>query len=225
MTSRILVYDHPTLAAYRRHAEAAIADWRRIRAPSKLLRQFARTLPRSARVLDYGCGIGTDLAWLRRAGFRVEGLDGTPDFVREARQRVPNAPIRLARFEQAALPEARYNGIWCQAALIHVTPDELRRQLDKLRAALTPGGVLGLTLAWGRLKGPTVHDWIPGRYVAGYSRAEAAAFFGGWDIRRFAVVAHDGRQGRWIHLLASPRCVVQCQHDVHPQENSQRHPH
>ena len=208
MTSKVLVYDHPTLAAYQRHAEAAIAEWRRIHSPSQFLRRFAGTLRRGARVLDYGCGIGTDLAWLRRTGFQIEGLDGTPIFIREARRRCPGVPIWLARFEQARLSPARYDGIWCQAALIHVTPEELRRQLGKLRVALKPGGWLGLTLAWGRAKGLTDHDWIPGRYVAGYSKAEAAAFVEqeSWDIHHLAVVSHDGRQGRWIHLLASLRC-------------------
>lgn len=200
----IRVYDHPTLAAYARHAEAAIADWRGIRSPSKFLRRFAAALPPRARVLDYGCGIGLELAWLRRHGCRVEGLDGTPAFVREARRRNPGVRVIEARFEQAELPAGRYNGVWCQAALIHVTPDELRRQLTRLAASLAPGGRLGLTLAWGRARGLTQHDWIPGRYLAAYSKTEAETLFDGWMIRHLAVTSHDGRQGRWIEILAEP---------------------
>ena len=63
--------------------------------------------------------------------------------------------------------------------------------------------MLGVTLAWGRARGHLVHDWIPGRYLAAYSKAEAAAFFDDWTVRELAVTSHDGRQGRWIHILAS----------------------
>lgn len=195
------VDDDPTLAAYRRHAGAAIANWRRFRRPSAFLRRFAQRLPSGGLVLDYGCGIGTDLAWMRGRGLRVEGLDGTPAFVREARRRCPGVPVRLARFETAVLPGARYDGIWCHAALIHVAPDGLRRQVRRLRDALRPAGPLGITLAWGRRKGLTARDWLPGRYIAGYTLPEALAYFDGWAVRHAAVVSHDGRQGRWIQLV------------------------
>ncbi len=200
-TSRLLVYDDPTLAAYRRHAAAAIANWRRFRRPSKFLQRFARQLPRGARVLDYGCGIGMDLAWLRRQGLRVEGLDGTKAFVREARRRNPGARITCARFETASLPAARYDGIWCNASLIHLRPERLPAQLQKLRVALAPHGIVGITLAWGRHKGLIARDWIPGRYLAGYRKAEALAFFKDCTVQECRVVAHDGRTGRWLQIL------------------------
>lgn len=194
-----------TLAAYRLYAAKTIASWERQRRPSRLLQAFARLLPAGGRVLDYGCGIGTDLAWLSRRGFRVEGIDGTPDFVREARRRCPQAQVAQARFEDAALPPAAYDGIWCQAALMHVPPEVLVHELRKLRAALRPDGLLGLTLAWGRAKRILTRDWIPGRYVAAYAKAEAAALFAEWRLRRLGVATHDGRQGRWVHILAHSR--------------------
>ena len=202
--SNVSVYDDPTLAAYRRHAEIAIANWRRFRRPSTWLRRFVQSLPRGARVLDYGCGIGTDLAWMRRQGLRVEGLDGTPAFVREARRRCPGVRITCARFATAPLRPAHYDGIWCNASLIHLPPERLPGQIRRLRAALKPGGLLGVTLAWGGAKGLTRHDWIAGRYLAAYVKAEALAFFRDWTVQACRVVAHDGRQGRWIQLLATP---------------------
>jgi SAM-dependent methyltransferase len=165
------------------------------------LRRFAQRLPPHARVLDYGCGIGTDLAWLAHQGCRVEGLDGTRVFAREARRRCPAAIIRQERFETAALAPAAYDGIWCCAALIHVPPQELRRQLAKLRHALQPGGRLGLTLAWGRARAFTQRDWIPGRYLAAYSKSEARAFLRGWRVEEIRVISGGGRRGRWIQML------------------------
>lgn len=157
-------------------------------------------------MLDYGCGVGTDLAWLRSRGFRVEGLDGTEAFVDTARRRNPGARIRCERFDTARLPKAGFDGIWCNAALIHVPPAQLPHQLGLLRHALAPGGWLALSLAWGRVHAYTAdNDWIPGRYIAGYAKAEACEFMRGWQIEECRVVSHDGRQGRWIQLLAKTR--------------------
>lgn len=172
--------------------------------PSRMLRRFAEILPHGARVLDYGCGIGRELAWMRGQGFVVEGLDGTPEFVRAARRRCPDVKVRLARFETVRLPRGRYDGIWCNAALMHVPPTELRRQLRWLRQALRPAGVLGLTLSWGRSRQAASDDWIPGRYIVGYSRPEVASMLRGWTMRELRVVANVGRKGRWIQALAIP---------------------
>lgn len=196
--------DDPTLAAYRRHADKAIAEWRTIRPPSAFLRQFARQLPRQARVLDYGCGIGLELAWLRRQGFCVEGMDGTLAFVREARRRNPGISIQQARFNEIRLPEAAYDGIWCQAALMHLPPAGLPQELEKLRRSLKPSGLLGITLAWGRRKGVAHDDWLSGRYIAGYTKSEALRFFRDWGVLDCRVTNHDGRSGRWITVLATP---------------------
>ena len=195
-------YAQRTLDAYAAYASTATENWARLRTPSTFLRRFTRRLPASARVLDYGCGIGTDVAWLARHGYRVEGLDGTRVFVREARRRCPTVTIRHVRFEEVQLAPVAYDGIWCRAALIHVPPPEMRRQLKKLREALKPGGWLGLTLAWGRTRTFTQHDWIPGRYLAAYSKSEARALLRGWHIEELRIVSGDGRSGRWIQILA-----------------------
>lgn len=196
-------YAERTIAAYRAAAKRAIANWGRSRRPSRFLREFAAILPRRARVLDYGCGIGTELAWLQAQGFQAEGIDGALEFVLEARRRNPGLPIRHARFETVPLAPAAYDGIWCQAALIHVPTSVLHQQLAKLQRALMPGGLLGITLAWGRHKGLAQRDWIPGRYIAAYTKVEALAFFRDWHIHAAHVTSHDGRQGRWIQLLAT----------------------
>ena len=196
-------YAEETLRAYERYASAAIASWARQRRVPALLRRFVRRLSRGASVLDYGCGIGTDLAWMRARGLRVEGIDGTRAFVEEGRRRCPGAPIRHARFETATLGTARYDGIWCRAALIHVPPEVLREQLATLRRALRPGGWLAITLAWGRSRAFLNHDWIPGRYVAAYSKAEVSAYFRAWTVQELRVTHDEGRQGRWVQVLAS----------------------
>jgi len=194
-------YADRTIAAYRWRAKEAIANWSRHK-PSAFLRRFVKAVGSGSWVLDYGCGVGTELAWMRRNRLQAEGMDGTLEFVREARRRSPGALIRFARFETMELPAGAYDGIWCNAALIHVPPAVFRRQLEKLHAGLKPGGLLGLTLAWGRTKGFTRGDWISGRYFASYTKAEVEPFFAGWTVRQINLVSNNSRKGRWIEILA-----------------------
>ena len=205
------IWANRTLAAYARHAPAAIASWSRTVRPSPWLRKFAERCSEGGRILDYGCGIGTDLTWLRSRKFQVEGMDGTPAFVAKAARRCPSAGLHVVRFESVQLPIGSYNGIWCRAALLHVPPEELGRHLWMFRSALLPGGVLGLTLAWGHGASFTDEsDWIPDRYVVAYQKSQVLAWFsrGGWDLHEVAVASHEGRQGRWVQVLASPASSV-----------------
>jgi SAM-dependent methyltransferase len=196
-------YADRTIAAYRWKASQAIANWGKVRKPSKFLQRFLESVPADGIILDYGCGIGTDMVRMQQQGVRVEGIDGTGEFVEEAQRRCPGVGIRCERFETVRLPLGRYDGIWCNAALLHVPPKELVDQLEKLRSALKASGILGITLAWGSRRGFTQRDWIPGRYVAGYTRQQAAHFFQGWRVEGLKVVSQDGRKGRWIQVLAT----------------------
>jgi 2-polyprenyl-3-methyl-5-hydroxy-6-metoxy-1,4-benzoquinol methylase len=191
-----------TIEAYRSRVLTAIANWSRFKRPSKFFRRFVKILPRGAKVLDYGCGIGMNLARFKRKGFETEGIDGTRAFVSEARRRVPGVPIKAARFENVTLPSSHYDGIWSEAALMHVPKEELRRQLVKLWNALKAGGFLGITLPWGRSKRYTRGDWIPGRYIASYKKKEALSLFRKGRVSDCRIVSGDGRKGRWIQILA-----------------------
>jgi len=194
------------LAAYRYYAPRAIENWAGLRKkPSQCLQQFARVLPKGGVLFDYGCGIGTDLAWLKTKGFRVAGMDGTADFVEEARRRNPGVSIAHSRFDIFRLPAARYDGIWANATLMHIVPQAMDGQLKKLASALKPGGFLGVVLPWGRKKGIAQSDWIPGRYMACYTNPEAAGFFKGWNVNFLKTIANDHRSGRWIQILAQKK--------------------
>ena len=197
-------YSDRTVAAYRWKAEEAIRNWEKSWKPSRFLKRFAAALPPRGKVLDYGCGIGTDLAWLKGQGFGVEGIDGTAEFVEEARKRCPGVTVSLERFERVRLASRSRDGIWCNAALIHVPPETLKIELAKLGAALKAGGWLGLTLAWGSASGYSREDWIPGRYIVGYSKQALEPLFLGWKVRELRVTSGDTRKGRWIQVLATP---------------------
>ncbi len=65
--------------------------------PYRSVREAVRAgwLPPRARVLDVGCGAGTNALFLARSGFRVSGVDLAPGAIRAARARAVRAGIDI----------------------------------------------------------------------------------------------------------------------------------
>jgi SAM-dependent methyltransferase len=92
-------------------------------------------------ILDFGCGPGRDLATFSRLGHRPTGLDAVPEFVAMARA-AGASEVWQQDFLALDLPAARFDGVFANASLFHVPPQELPRVLGELRATLKPRGVL-----------------------------------------------------------------------------------
>ena len=112
-------------------------------------------------ILDFGCGPGRDLKALSALGHVAVGLEGAPSFAAMARKH-SGCEVWEQDFLRLALPPARFDGVFANAALFHVPARELPRVLGELRATLKPRGVLFAS-------NPHGHDeegWNRGRYGA-----------------------------------------------------------
>lgn len=93
-----------------------------------------------ARVLDAGCGTGVTLQWLQSQGWQAEGVDFSPEFVKQAgavcgRKYVTEASIMK-------LPHAdHYFDAVISECVLSVLPD-LAAALAELNRVLKPGGYL-----------------------------------------------------------------------------------
>ncbi|RSE90880.1 class I SAM-dependent methyltransferase [Achromobacter aegrifaciens] len=128
-------------------------------------------------ILDFGCGPGRDLNPSAALGHRAVGLDGTPRFVEMARQ-ATGCEVWQQDFLRLALPPARFDGIFANAALFHVPGQELPQVLRALHGALKPRGVLFSS----NPRGGNQEGWNRGRYGAyhdleGWSALLTAAGF------------------------------------------------
>ena len=94
-------------------------------APSSLSSRFSRAFVPGGRILDIGCGSGRDLAELARQGFRVYGMDGTPELVQLAQEYHPELKGRVVH---GLLPDSDtpfggdFDGVLCSAVLMHIAP-------------------------------------------------------------------------------------------------------
>jgi SAM-dependent methyltransferase len=93
------------------------------------------------RILDLGCGPGRDLRTFKALGHEPVGIDGSARFVEMAR-RWSGCPVWQQDFVDLALPAASFDGIFANASLFHVPSAALPDVLQRLHAALKPGGVL-----------------------------------------------------------------------------------
>lgn len=122
--------------------------------PPELLDFIASHPP--GRALDLGCGAGTNVITLARAGWQAVGVDFALNAVREGRKRIRNAGVQ-ARLEVGDVTELRgFNGPYdliLDMGCYHGLPKEGRRAYrDNLLRLLAPGGVFMLYAAIGERK-------------------------------------------------------------------------
>jgi SAM-dependent methyltransferase len=101
----------------------------------------------AARVLDYGCGYGRQLAELTRLGYcDLTGVDASAAMVKRAREQLPGVPIDVCETYPAPHPKASFDAILLSAVLTCIVRDEEQRALiAELGRMLRPGGVLLLS--------------------------------------------------------------------------------
>lgn len=92
-------------------------------------------------ILDLGCGPGRDLKTFASMGHRAIGVDGAERFVAMARD-YSGCEVWQQDLLHLDLPPAMFDGIFANAVLFHVPSQALPQVLERLYAALKPGGVL-----------------------------------------------------------------------------------
>ena len=90
------------------------------------------------RLLDFGCGGGKYVAQMAAAGWNAEGLDLSPDAVREAEE--SGLTIHLGTLPGADLPPASYDLVTLWHAIEHVPGP--KATLEAIRPLICPGGRL-----------------------------------------------------------------------------------
>ena len=94
-------------------------------------------------VLDVGIGTGTLSTQLSRQGCRIFGQDFSPQMLRIAQQKLPQAALYAGDFTQGLVPELtarRYDAIVATYSLHHLTRAQKLRFLPELQRLLNPGG-------------------------------------------------------------------------------------
>jgi len=97
---------------------------------------------RPGRGVDVGCGRGDLAAGLIGAGWRMSGIEPSPDAAANARSR--GVDVRVGTVADCELEPSAYDAAIFQHSLEH-TVDPLA-DLDRIRGALRPGGLVAITV-------------------------------------------------------------------------------
>jgi len=110
------------------------------------VRNWARTLPPGAAVIDLGCGSGLPITQVLVAeGLNVYGIDAAPTFVQAFRRNFPNTPVACEAVEESTFFERTFDAVLAWGLMFLLTPEDQRRLLTRIAGILTPGGRLLFT--------------------------------------------------------------------------------
>jgi cyclopropane fatty-acyl-phospholipid synthase-like methyltransferase len=133
----------------------------------------------TGRVIDIGCGTGENALYFAKAGLEVVGVDGSPEAIRQARDKARQRDVSI-RFDIADVLDLqayrRSFDTATDSGVFHVFDDEDRPRYEhSVREVLRPGGHLFLMCFSEGQPG----DWGPRRVTQAELRE---TFSDGWHV-------------------------------------------
>jgi SAM-dependent methyltransferase len=140
---------------------------------------FVARLPEGARVLELGCGNGTEETRLLARRFRLTGVDLSGEQLRRARAHVPEAEYVQADFTAIEFEPGSVDAVVAFYSFNHVPRDLLAPLFTSIHRWLRPGGLLMTSLGARDLP-----DWT-GDFLG------APNFFSGWPPETNRRLLHE----------------------------------
>lgn len=91
-------------------------------------------------VLEIGCGCGKNLAYLRKQGYKVFGMDHDENSIESAKKILKN--IQCGDVQKLPFDDNKFDIILDRACLQHNKPENIERIIKEIRRVLKPEGIL-----------------------------------------------------------------------------------
>jgi cyclopropane fatty-acyl-phospholipid synthase-like methyltransferase len=121
------------------------------RAPSTAIgasavRDWARTLPPGAAVIELGCGSGLPITKvLVSEGLNVYGIDASPSLVEAFQRNLPEIPVLCESVHDSSFFNRTFDGVVAWGLIFLLRPEEQRHLIQRVAGFLVPGGRLLFT--------------------------------------------------------------------------------
>ena len=125
------------------------------RAPStavgtRAVRDWARTLPPGAAVIDLGCGTGLPITKvLVSEGLKVYGVDASPSLVEAFRHNLPEIPVACESVQVSPFFHRTFDAVLAWGLIFLLQPEDQRLLIRRAADLLVPGGRLLFTSSVG----------------------------------------------------------------------------
>lgn len=105
------------------------------------VRQWVRSLPVNASVLDIGCGTGLPLTKiLIDEGKDVWGIDASPSLVKTFRKNFPDIPVACESVEDSGFFERKFDGAVAWGLMFLLSEESQLKVIQKIADVLNEGG-------------------------------------------------------------------------------------
>ena len=222
-----------TINAYSKYSDKCIANWSAKPKISGLLRTiikgYCMNNKKKLNVLDIGCGLGYDSIIFADIGkCNVYSIDACPEFLEYFKQNIDHAQKQSNKIldinviecdfnkinENEELMDVKYDILWNNASLMHLSKDEFKKWLNDIHSVCTGNTIFGSLFFAGNLddRGEvsnerwTDESFVPDRYLSEYTKYELSKFYteNGWRVLLMSPATEYNRKGDWIQIIAQP---------------------
>lgn len=156
-------YEDPLVV--RSYLEAYGANFHKV-----LAKDFLKSL-NGKRVLDLGCGPGHYTRFFSDQGMTTVGIDYSEEMIRIAKEKYETD--RSTRFEVVdmrdlgkAFPANSFDGVWANASLLHISPDEIGETLDAIFTITANNGKVFIRTKAGDNTATVVNEHLYGKDIS-----------------------------------------------------------
>lgn len=147
-------------------------------------------------ILDVGCGGGEGVDWLTDEGYRVFGIDLTPELLSAARDRAHgHADIARMDMRTLAYRDDVFDALWASASVYHVPRDDAPQTVAGFHRVLRSGAPLCCSVP----KGEGTETFDDGRRATLWPPSDFQRLF---QEAEFTVDTVD-TAGQWIFIHAT----------------------
>lgn len=114
---------------------------------SECYERFIKYLAPGDSIIDVGAGSGRDIRYFLNCGFDVDGIDASIELCKLASE-YTGVSVRCHTIQDWK-PERKYNGIWANASLLHLSIEEIQSFIDRIPDMLHDKGVFYFSLKSG----------------------------------------------------------------------------
>lgn len=168
---------------------------------------FLGRLRPGGRVLDIGCGPGRDSLCLKSHGAVVIGADLSTAMLQLAQSKGLR-DLSQMNMLHLGLRARFFDGVWCNAALLHLPKETAPRALVEFQRVLVPGGIFFVAVQEGTSEGYEPVSYVDEplqRFFSRYQGEELKAMLRqtGFDVVEHWTHAPLART--WLYFLATAR--------------------
>jgi SAM-dependent methyltransferase len=110
------------------------------------IRDWARTLPNGAAVIDLGCGPGFPITEVLTAErLEVFAIDAAPSFVQAFRCNLPKTRVVCEAVQDSTFFQRSFDGVLAWGLVFLLSPEDQRHLIQRIANILVPGGRLLFT--------------------------------------------------------------------------------